>query len=98
LRSAQARQFAQSLVDQPDFGKFGAFVPAEDAPTTGGLMFANYIAGALLQDAAVNQAKDVPAGTKAEPKGEDLNDPNSAGKDRRVLRRHDRNHHLHAQR
>jgi hypothetical protein len=78
--SAKARQFAQSLVDQPDFGKFGAFVPAEDAPTTGGLMFANYMAGALLQDAAVNQAKDVPAGTKAEPQSEDLNDPNSAGK------------------
>ena len=30
--SAVARQFAQKLVDQPDFGRFGARIAAEDAP------------------------------------------------------------------
>jgi hypothetical protein len=77
--SAKMRQLAQSYVDRPGFGKFGAFVRAEDAPTTGGLMFANYMAAALLQDAAVAQAKDVPTGTKAEPRGQDLSDPDSGG-------------------
>ncbi len=78
--SAQARQFAQSLIDQPDFGKFGAFVSAEDAPTMGGMMFGNFMAGSLLQDAAVDVAKDVAPGTKPGPQSEDLQSAPSGGK------------------
>jgi hypothetical protein len=78
--SAVARQFGQNLVDQPDFGKFGAFVPSEDAPTQGGMMFGNFMMGALMQDAAVNAAKDVKAGSKTAPQSEDLPKPPSGGK------------------
>jgi len=78
--SAQARQFGQNLVDQPDFGKFGAFVPSEDAPTQGGMMFGNFMMGNLMQDAAVNAAKDVAPGTTSTPQSEDLRNPPSGGK------------------
>jgi len=78
--SAVARQFGQNLVDQPDFGKFGAFIHAEDAPTQGGMMFGNFMMGNLMQDAAVNAAKDVAPGTKSGPQAEDLRNPPSGGK------------------
>lgn len=78
--SAVARQFAQNLVDQPDFGRFGARIAAEDAPSIGGLMFGNYMAGALMQDAAVSVAKDVAPGTTAAPQSEELRDPPAGAK------------------
>ena len=78
--SAVARQFAQSQVDQPDFGKFGAFVPSEDAPTQGGMMFGNFMMGSLMQDAAVDAAKDVAPGATSKPQSEDLRNPPSGGK------------------
>ncbi len=65
--SAKARQFAQSQVDQPDFGRFGAFIPAGDAPTMGGMMFGNFMMGNLMQDAAVSAAKDVAPGSQDRP-------------------------------
>jgi hypothetical protein len=78
--SAVARQFGQNLVDEPNFGKFGAFVRSEDAPTQGGMMFGNFMMGNLMQDAAVNAAKDIAPGTKSVPESEDLRNPPSGGK------------------
>lgn len=79
--SAVARQFAQNLVDQPDFGRFGARIAAADAPSMGGMMFGNFMAGAILQDAAVSAAKDVAPGTNSAPQSEGLRNapPGSAG-------------------
>jgi hypothetical protein len=78
--STMARELAQSAIDQPDFGRFGGYVAAADAPTQGGLMFGNFMAGVLLQDAAVDVAKDVAPGTKANAGSEPLQAPPKGGK------------------
>jgi hypothetical protein len=78
--SAQVRLFAQGIVDTPDFGRFGASVAAEDAPTMGGMMFGNFMVGGLIQDAAVDVAKDVAPGTSKGPESEGLGNAPSGGK------------------
>ena len=78
--AAKARQFAQSQVDQPDFGRFGGFIPAGDAPTMGGMMFGNFMMGNLMQDAAVSAAKDVAPGAKTGPESETLGHPPEGAK------------------
>jgi hypothetical protein len=78
--SRMARELAQSTIDQPNFGRFGAFVPAGDAPTQGGLMFGNFMSGVLLQDAAVDAAKDVAPGTRPAPASQSLDNPPKGGK------------------
>jgi len=78
--SAQARQLAQNLVDQPDFGRFGAFIPAADPPSMGGMMFGNFMIGSSMQDAAVSAAKDIAPGGASGPESESLRNPPSGSK------------------
>ncbi len=78
--SAQARQLAQNLVDQPDFGRFGALIPAADPPSMGGMMFGNFMIGSVMQDAAVSAAKDVAPGSASGPESEGLRNPPSGAK------------------
>jgi hypothetical protein len=77
--TASVRQFAQNLVDKPDFGRFGAPVPAEDPPTIGGMMFGNFMIGSLMQEAAVSAAKDIAPGDGAQ-QSQSLGDAPSGGK------------------
>ena len=73
--SAVARQFAQNLVDQPDFGRFGARIAAEDAPSIGGMMFGELSwRGRWLQDAAVTQPRTWRPAQRTAPQSEDLRD------------------------
>ncbi len=76
--SAGILDLAQGFVDQPDFGRFGARVVAEDAPSMGGLMFGNLMIAALAQDAAVSSTNDIPPGKPA-AETKDMSDPASGG-------------------
>ncbi len=76
--SAGILDLAQGFVDQPDFGRFGARVVTEDAPSMGGLMFGNLMIAALAQDAAVSSTNDIPPGKPA-TETKDMSDPASGG-------------------
>ena len=72
--SAGILELAQGFVDQPDFGRFGAHIVSEDAPSMGGLMFGNIMIGVLAQDAAVTAIDSAPGGGQ-----QDLPDRDSGG-------------------
>lgn len=61
--SADMTTVIQGFVSQPDFGRFGARVPAEDEPSMGGLVFGNIMVVALGAEGAVVATNQLKAGT-----------------------------------
>ena len=73
--SAGILDLSQGFVEEPDFGRFGARIRSEDAPSMGGLMFGNIMIGVMAQDAAITSIDSAPGGGQ-----QDLPDRESGGK------------------
>ena len=60
----------RTLVDQPDFGRFGARIAAEDAPSIGGMMFGNFMIGGAGAGRCGGRANDrAPAPSRRRSRG-----------------------------